>query len=229
MTGAGVAGGGDQGGQVEGDQVGQGQEQPGDFGVGAGGQVGEVEQPGAAGVVAVRGRRARAGGRTGRRPKPASVRTSATPVRLSGVAVPASGFGDLGWRVCPARRNSMIFPGRRSSPAPGSARGVGLSEEPGLPGAEVPHRRPQCRGEYPARAAAASIGQPFTGSRAGLVAAVVRPGGPGEELPAAGPPRPDGGRFRCMTYATTSQALTTEVKTLLKSSYMAVITAYLVA
>jgi len=60
--GAGVAGLGHQGGQVEGDQVGDHQQQPGQAGVGAGGERGEVDdrRPGQV-RVAPGGRRAGAG------------------------------------------------------------------------------------------------------------------------------------------------------------------------
>ena len=53
--GARVAGRTDQGGQVEGDQLGDGQQQPGDLRLHPGRQVGELEQLGAAGMVAERG------------------------------------------------------------------------------------------------------------------------------------------------------------------------------
>jgi len=48
-----------------------------------------------------------AGGRTGSRGKPASASTSATPVRFSGVGVPASASA-ISLAECPARRSSMM-------------------------------------------------------------------------------------------------------------------------
>lgn len=52
--GPGVAGGGDQAGQVQGDQLGDGEEQPGHLGLGGGGELVELEQACLAGVVAKR-------------------------------------------------------------------------------------------------------------------------------------------------------------------------------
>src|SRR5664280_1314767 len=69
--GAGVAGGDDQGGQVQSDQLRHGQQQPGQLGLGALGQLGEVQVFGLAGVVPVGAPRS-AGGRAGSRGKPAA-------------------------------------------------------------------------------------------------------------------------------------------------------------
>jgi hypothetical protein len=71
-------------------------------------------------------------GRTARRPSPASLMTSATPVRFSGVWVPASA-SEISFAECPARRSSMILSraaflaGARVGP------GRGLRKNPVLP------------------------------------------------------------------------------------------------
>ncbi len=72
------------------------------------------------------------GGRTAKREKPASASTSATPVRLSGVEVPASASA-ISVAECPARRSSMMrslaafLAGTRVGP------GRGLMKNPALP------------------------------------------------------------------------------------------------
>ena len=70
--GAWVAGGPDQGGQVQGYKVGDGQQQPGEPGIGAGGERGEVHDRGAGQLrVPAGGRRAGAGGWCGAAQQPA--------------------------------------------------------------------------------------------------------------------------------------------------------------
>jgi hypothetical protein len=82
-------------------------------------------------VVAVGAPRS-AGGRTASRPKPASASTSATPVRLSGVGVPASA-SEISVAEWPARRSWMIrsraafLAGARVGP------GRGVVKKPVLP------------------------------------------------------------------------------------------------
>lgn len=104
--GARVAGGGDQGRQVEGDQLRDGQQQPGQLRLRPGGQLGEVADLGPARMVAVGGAALGRGG-TRSRGKPASVSTSATPVRFSGVGVPRSS-SEISLAEWPARRSSMM-------------------------------------------------------------------------------------------------------------------------
>ena len=98
-------------------------------------------------------------GRTASRPSPASLMTSVTPVRFSGVWVPASA-SEISFAECPARRSSMILSraaflaGARVGP------GRGLMKNPVLPARKSRASYRSVAVEYPARAAASWIGRP---------------------------------------------------------------------
>ena len=104
---AGVAGSAHHGGQVEGDQVGNREFQPGEGSLAAVGSSGEVDHSDAW-LVSRRGR-PRSCVRAGPQPEqPASASTSATPVWWSALPLLSASTAAISWAECPAWRSLMI-------------------------------------------------------------------------------------------------------------------------
>jgi len=204
--GARVAGGGGQGGQVQGDQLGHGQQQPGDRGVGPLGQGGEVEHLRTPGMIAERGA-ALTLGAEGQPGKPGLGEHLRDAGAVQRGRRAGQCLGDLGGRVPGPAQLDDLLPGGVLGRCPGRPR-TGVEEEPALAGPEVAHRRTQRRRRVPGPRSSVGDRHPLiqvTTQR--LVAAMVRTGGPGEELPAGtSRHRPTRGRFRCPRHGNSASA-----------------------
>jgi len=139
--GAGVAGGFDHRWQVEGDELGDGQQQPGHLGLGARGEGGEVDDGRPTGVVAVRG--AAFARRSHRQAGEAGLGEHlGHPGAIERCRRACQRLGDLGGRMPGPAQLDDALTGGVLGRCPGRP-GPRVDEEPGLAGAEVPNHRPQ--------------------------------------------------------------------------------------
>jgi hypothetical protein len=193
--GAWVAGGPDQGGQVQGYKVGDGQQQPGEPGIGTGGERGEVHDRGAGqpGVPAG-GRRAGTGGWCGAAQQPAEAllgKDLPHPGAVERGALSAQPGTDLIDRQALAAQFGHPYAGAVLGRGGLGAGPAGRGEQLQPPGPEITQQAGHCRSRVAGPGAGPGDGQALSEvSAQRLIPALVRVPGSGEVLRA-------GGRFRC--------------------------------